>query len=84
MFPELQRLMEEKEMNNTMTISLLQEEGIYLLREGDEVLRVNKDGEVECTNTEDPPAFQLLPFIQKWKTPSRRIFQEYPFTDFPT
>ncbi|MEO6202276.1 MAG: hypothetical protein ABIU05_10255 [Nitrospirales bacterium] len=70
-------------MTDTMTISRSREEGMFLLREGDYVWRVNEDGKVDCAVLGDPTAFELLSFIQKWKTPSRRIFQEYPFKDFP-
>ena len=66
-------------MNDTMTISQSYEEGMYLLREGDFVWRVNEDGTVDCALLGDPTAFEILTFIQKWKIPSRRIFQEYPW-----
>ncbi|MDR4460758.1 MAG: hypothetical protein MRJ67_15295 [Nitrospirales bacterium] len=70
-------------MNGTMAISRSHEEGMYLLREGDYVWRVTEDGKVDCAILGDPTACELLTFIQNWKTPSRRIFQEYPFKDFP-
>lgn len=69
-------------MDDTMTISRSCEEGMYLLREDDYVWRVNEDGEVDCAVLGNPTAFELLTFIQKWKIPSRRIFQDYPFQDF--
>ncbi|HNP61709.1 MAG TPA: hypothetical protein PKM72_12770 [Nitrospirales bacterium] len=69
-------------MNATMTIGRSREEGMFLLRESDYVWRVHEDGKVDCALHGDATAFERLSFIQKWRTPSRRIFQEYPFQDF--
>lgn len=71
-------------MNDTITISRSCEKGMYLFREGDYVWRVNEDGKVDCAVLGHTTVFELLTFIQKWKTPSRRIFQDYPFQDFLT
>lgn len=81
-FYELRLLKERQKMNDTMTIRRSCEEGMYLLREGDDVWRVNEDGKVDCAVLGDTTACELLTFIQKWKTPSRRIFQDYPFQDY--
>lgn len=68
-------------MNDPMAISRSSEEGMYLLREGEYVWRVDEDGRVDCAVLGDPTVFELLTFIQQWKTPSRRLLQEYPWQD---
>ena len=65
-------------MNGTMAIRRSCEEGMYLLREGDNLWRVNEDGIVDCRAHGYSCVFELLTKLQQWKTPSRRIFQNYP------
>lgn len=74
-------LKEGQEMNDIMGISRSCEKGMYLLREDDCLWRVNQDGMVECAAQGDTNAFELLTLIQQWKTPSRRLLQEYPWQD---
>lgn len=57
-------------MNDTMSIARSLEEGMYILREGEYLWRVNEEGEVECTAQGHPRVFELLAFIQHWKTSS--------------
>ena len=61
-----------------MSITRSLEEGMYILREGDCLWRVNKDGTIDCTAKGNGSVFTILAFIQQWKTPSKRIFQQYP------
>jgi hypothetical protein len=68
-------------MNDTMAIRRSCEEGMYLLREGDCLWRVNEDGIVDCTAQGHTRAFELLTFLQQWKTPSRRLSQKFPLQD---
>lgn len=68
-------------MNDTMTITRSIEEGMYILREGDCLWRVNEDGEVDCMAKGLTRVLEQLAFIQQWKTPSRRLLQEYPLED---
>ena len=70
-------------MNDTMTISRSCEEGMYLLREGDSLWRVDEDGMVDCTAQGHIRVFEFLTFIHQWKTPIRRLFQKYPLQDTP-
>ena len=65
-------------MNDTMAIARSCEEGMYILREGDCLWRVNEDGIIDCTAQGHTSVFELLTFIQQWKTPSLRLFQKYP------
>jgi hypothetical protein len=83
-FPEPPLTQEERAMDDTMTIARSIEEGMFLLREGDCLWRVNEDGIIDCTAQGHTGVFNLLTCLQEWKTPSRRIFQEYPFQDFQT
>jgi len=68
-------------MNDTMSISRSCEEGMYLLREGDCLWRVNEDGMIDCTSHGHVRVFELLTFLQQWKTPSRGLFQNDPLQD---
>ena len=61
-------------MNDTMTIRRSCEEGMYLLREDDCLWRVNEDGIVDCLASGHTRVFELLTFLQQWKTPSCRFF----------
>ncbi len=65
-------------MNDTMTIRRSTEEGMYLLRNGDDVWRVDENGQVDCVAGGETRLLELLNFLQQWKTPSRRIFEQYP------
>ena len=68
-------------MNGTMSISRSCEEGMYLLREGECLWRVNEDGKIDCGAKGPTRLFELLTFLQQWRTPSRRLFQHYPLQD---
>lgn len=68
-------------MNDTMAIRRSYEKGIYLLREGDGLWRVNEDGTVDCTAHGHSRIFELLTRLQQWNTPSRRLLQSYPLQD---
>jgi len=68
-------------MNDTITIRRSCEEGMYLLREGECLWRVNEDAEIDCTSQVPTRLFELLHFLQQWETPSRRLFQHYPLQD---
>ena len=68
-------------MNDTMSISRSCEEGMYLLREGDCLWRVNEDGIVDCIASGHTRIFELLTKLQQWKTLSRGLFQNYPLKD---
>ena len=68
-------------MNDTMTIRRSCEEGMYLLREGDCLWRVNEDGIVDCIASGHTGVFELLTKIQQCKIPSRGLFQNYPRQD---
>ena len=68
-------------MNDTMAIARSCEEGMYILREGECLWRVNEDGVIDCTAQGHIRIFELLSFIQQWKTSSRPLFQEYPWED---
>ena len=70
-----------KTMNDPMTIYRSGEEGMYLLREGKYLWRVNEDGMVDCIARGHTRAFDLLTSLQQWKTPSRRLLQEYSWED---
>jgi len=65
-------------MNDTMTIRRSCEEGMYLLREGDCLWRMNEDGRVDCTARGHTHVFEFLTFLQLWKTPACRPFPKYP------
>jgi len=68
-------------MYDTMSISRSCEEGMYLLREGDSLWRVNEDGRIDCIASGHTCVFELLNFLQQWKTQSLRPFQNYPLQD---
>ena len=68
-------------MNNTMAIARSCEEGMYILREGDCLWRVNEEGEVDCMAQGLTRVFEQLAFIQQWKGLSPRLLQEYPLQD---
>ena len=68
-------------MNDTMSISRSCEEGMYLLREGDCLWRVNEDGIVDCIASGHTRVFELLLKLQQWKTPSHRLLQKYPLQE---
>lgn len=68
-------------MNKTMAIRRSCEDGMYLLREGDCLWRVNEDGMVDCTAQGHTCVFELLTRLQQWKAPSHRLFQNYPLQD---
>jgi len=68
-------------MNDTMTIRRSCEEGMYLLREGDCLWRVNEDGIVDCIASGHTRVFDLLIQLQQWKTPTHRRFLNYPLQD---
>lgn len=68
-------------MNDTMAIARSYEEGMYILREGDSLWRVHEDGMIDCTAQGHIRIFELLTFIQQWKTTSRPLLQEYPGED---
>ncbi len=68
-------------MNDTMTIRRSCEEGMYLLREGECLWRVNKDGEIDCVAQGPARLPELLLFLQEWKTPARRLFLNSPLQD---
>ena len=70
-----------KNMNDTITIRRSYEEGMYLLREGDRLWRVNEDGVIDCAAQGHSPVFDLLASVQQWRTPSRRLFQHYPLQE---
>lgn len=71
-------------MNDTMSIGRSCEEGMYLLREDDCVWRVNEEGEIDCEAQGPTRLFELLHYLQEWKTPSRRLCQNYPLEDTST
>ena len=54
-------------MNETMGIARSSEEGMYLLRDGECLWRVDQDGKVDCTAQGKAGAFLLLKFVQEWK-----------------
>ena len=68
-------------MNETMAIARSCEEGMYLLREGEYLWRVDEDGMVDCAAQGHTNVFGLLAFIQQWKTPSPQLLQEYAQED---
>lgn len=68
-------------MNDIMAISRSCEEGMYLLRDGEYLWKVNEEGSVDCAILGHTNASELLTFIQQWKNPSRRLLQEYPGQD---
>ena len=68
-------------MNDTMTIRRSCEEGMYLLREGDCLWRVNENGMIDCSTQGHTRAFEFLTSLKQWETPSRRIFLNYPLQD---
>jgi hypothetical protein len=68
-------------MNDTITIRRSGEEGMYLLREGARLWRVNEDGVVDCAAQGHSHVFELLARVQQWRTPSRRIFKDYHLQD---
>ena len=68
-------------MHDTMAIRRSCEEGMYLLREGENLWRVNEDGIVDCTAQGHSPVFELLAMVQQWRTPTRRLFQLYPLQE---
>jgi len=68
-------------MTDTMTIRRSCEEGMYLLREGECLWRVNEDGEIDCAAKGPARLLELLHFLQEWKTPSRRLFLNYPLPE---
>ena len=68
-------------MNDTMAIARSFEEGMYILREGDCLWRVNEDGIIDCTAQGYPIVFKLLTFIQQCKTSSRGPLPLYPRED---
>ena len=68
-------------MNGTMSISRSCEEGMYLLREGECLWRVNEGGEIDCASQVPTRLSELLHFLQEWKPPSRRLFLNYPLQD---
>ena len=61
-------------MKDTMAIARSCEEGMYILREGDYLWRVNEDGGIDCTAQGHNSVFELLTRLQQWKTPSRQVF----------
>lgn len=65
-------------MNETMSIARSCEEGMYILREGDCLWRVNEEGMVDCVATGHMGVFEQLAFIQQWRTPSRSLLTEFP------
>lgn len=71
-------------MNDTMTIRRSCEEGMYLLREDECFWLMNEDGEIDCAAQGPTRLFELLHFLQQWRTPSRRLFQQYPLQDPPS
>ena len=68
-------------MNDTMAIGRSGEEGMYFLREGNCLCRVNEDGIVDSTAHGHSRVFELLTRLQQWETPSRHLFQHYPLQD---
>ena len=68
-------------MKDTMAIARSFEEGMYILREGDCLWRVNEEGMVDCKAQGPTSVFEFLTFIQQWKTQSPRPFQNYPLQD---
>ncbi len=64
-----------------MAIRRSSEEGKYLLLEGNRVWRVGEDGRIDCSASGSKKIFELLNFLQSWKTPSRRRLQHYPLQD---
>jgi hypothetical protein len=68
-------------MNDRMSIAPSFEEGMYILREGDYVWRVNRNGMIDCSAKDLTCVFEQLAIIRQWKTPSHRIFQDYPLED---
>jgi hypothetical protein len=69
-------------MNEIMGISRSCEEGMYLLREGKSVWRVNENGEIDCAAQVPTRLFELLHFLQECKIPSRRLFLNYPLEEW--
>ena len=65
-----------------MTIARSCEEGMYILREGDCLWRVNEGGMVDCVTKGHMRVFEQLAFIQQWKTPSRSLLEEFPQQPF--
>ena len=61
-------------MNDTMAIARSSEEGMYLLREGDCLWRVNEEGMVDCTAHGHTHVFEFLARIQEGDPPSRLTF----------
>ena len=68
-------------INVFMAIRRSCEEGKYLLIEGDCVWRVCEAGKIDCSVSGSTTIFELLNFLQTWKTPSRRLLQHYPLQD---
>ena len=68
-------------MNDTMSISPSSEDGMYLLREGESLWRVNEDGVIDCMAQGHSHVFELLSRLQQWKTPSRSLLQNPPMQD---
>jgi hypothetical protein len=72
-FHEPQFSKEGSEMNDTMAIARSREEGMYILREGDCLWRVNEDGMVDRTAQGHTSVFKLLALIQEWKSSSGQL-----------
>ena len=68
-------------MDDIMSITRSLEKGMYILREGDCLWRIDEKGRVEDMATGLTRVFEQLAFIQQWKTPSRGIFEEHPQQD---
>lgn len=68
-------------MNDTMAIARSCEEGMYILREGNCLWQVNEDGTIDCTAEGHTSVFNLLTFIQQWKTSSGQSDDHPPLED---
>ena len=68
-------------MNRTMAIARSCEEGMYILREDECLWRVNEDGMVDCAAQGHTNVFDLLAFIQQWKTSSDLPDDHHPLED---
>ncbi len=68
-------------MNDTMAIARSCEEGMYILREGDCLWRLNEDGIIDCTAQGPTSVFTLLTLIQQWKTSSGQSDDHPPLED---
>ena len=60
-------------MNDTISICRSCEEGMYLLREGECLWRIDEEGRVDDMVKDHTRVFEQLAFIQQWRNPSQRL-----------